>query len=241
MARAKPSKKKPAPKKASKPAAKKPVKAAAKAKSAAKKPAKKGAKKVTKTAKARKVQPIRATEAEILEVEYEDDEDDEDGDDGGSLDEILEVLACPPGTADQLCEVCEEGLESIQRNLPHVAAAELVWRERPERAELAAGITALIEELQRHAQALGDLYDRLYPHAQDDAEHEDLDPAEVLDRIRPLLEHHAKMEGAEHTHDHGPGGHDHDHDRHEHADHEHADRADQGDRAEHGEPPLSDN
>ena len=128
------------------------------------------------------------------------------------VDEILEILACPPSTADQMSEVCEDGLEAIQDNLPHVAAAELVWRERPEHAELGSAITALIEELQRHAQVLALIHERLYPLAQDQAEHEDLDLAEVIERIRPLLEHHA--------HDHGDG-HDHDYDHGDGGDHGH--------------------
>lgn len=182
--------------------AKKPAKkAAAKAKKAApKKAAAKAAPKKKKPA----AKPAKRAKAAAQD----------EGDGEQAIVEILEVLACPPSTADEMCEVCEDGIEAVQESLPHVAAAELVWRERPERAELAGAVTQLIEELQRHAQTLGQIYERLYPLSQDQDEHEDLDPAEVLERIRPLLEHHMAMEDAASHHSHG---HDHDHDHpHDH-------------------------
>lgn len=161
---------------------------ATKGKAAKGKPATAAARKAGSAAGKRKATKAKAKAKAAPAIEVEDLTDDD------SAAEMLDILTCPTATADLMCEICEHGIEVVRDVLPHVAAAELVWRGSPEQSELAGLFTSLIEELDRHSEVLGALYDRLQPLVEADAEHGDLDVAEVLVRMKPLLEHHAAME-----------------------------------------------
>lgn len=113
---------------------------------------------------------------------------DDDGDEEPSDTELmLQTLACPSSTADRLSEVCEGAVARIKEDLTGIAAAELVWRKRPERDAIATAVTSLASELERHAEVMLGLYDQFRAIAEDESDHTDLELPDVLERLQPLI------------------------------------------------------
>ena len=100
---------------------------------------------------------------------------------------MLQTLGCPTATADRLAEVCEATVQRMKEDLTGIAAAELVWRKRPEREAVAVAVQGLASELERHAEVMLALYDQFRQIAENDADHSDLEIEDVVDRLRPLL------------------------------------------------------
>jgi len=114
----------------------------------------------------------------------EADEDREPSD----IELMLQTLSCPTMTAERLCEVCAGSIEMVKDDLNGIAAAELVWRERPDRPALASAVQRLAGELERHAETMLALYDEMRGLADDEADHADLEIADVMARLRPMVD-----------------------------------------------------
>jgi hypothetical protein len=148
-----------------KPAAKKqPAKAPAKAKP-----------KAAKAAKAPKVaKPSRKSQDKAV----------------AAVSELISVLACPKSAVNELALSCEHVLDQMDVSCGFARFTATAWANRPGLyAELDPIARALIAEYERHAEALGRLLDRLAPMAEEDehADHEDLEPGDVLERVQPML------------------------------------------------------
>ena len=100
---------------------------------------------------------------------------------------MLQALSCPTSTADRLSEVCEASVLRVKEDLTGIAAAELVWRARPERAALASAVQQLAAEFERHAAVMLSIYDQMRLIAEDESDHNDLEVPDVIDRLRPLI------------------------------------------------------
>ncbi len=100
---------------------------------------------------------------------------------------MLQTLACPVSTAERLAEICEHAVLRVKQDLTGIAAAELVWRKRPEREAVAVAVQGLATELERHGEVMIALYEQLRAIAEDDGEHGDLEIPDVIDRLKPLL------------------------------------------------------
>ncbi len=100
---------------------------------------------------------------------------------------MLQTLACPTSTADRLSELCEAAVLRTKEDLSGIAAADLVWRKRPEREAVSVAIQGLANELQRHGEVMVALYEQLRNIAEDEADHGDLEIPDVIERLRPLL------------------------------------------------------
>ncbi len=101
---------------------------------------------------------------------------------------VLQTLACPTSTADRLSEICESAVLRIKDDLTGIEAATLVWKNRPEREGVGAAAQGLQAELERHATVMLALYDALRAIAEDDDDHDDLELADVVARLKPLLD-----------------------------------------------------
>jgi hypothetical protein len=100
---------------------------------------------------------------------------------------MLQTLACPSSTAERLAEICQDAVMRVKQDLTGIAAAELVWRKRPEREAVAVAVQGLATELERHGEVMVALYEQLRAIAEDDADHGDLEIPDVIDRLKPLL------------------------------------------------------
>jgi hypothetical protein len=100
---------------------------------------------------------------------------------------MLQALSCPTSTADRLSEVCEASVLRVKEDLTGIAAAELVWRARPEGVALATAVQQLAAEFERHAAVMLSIYDQMRVIAENDDDHNDLEIPDVIDRLRPLI------------------------------------------------------
>jgi len=100
---------------------------------------------------------------------------------------MLQTLACPVQTAERLAEICQDAVMRVKQDLTGIAAAELVWRKRPEREAVAVAVQGLATELERHGEVMVALFDQLRAIAEDDGDHGDLEIPDVIDRLKPLL------------------------------------------------------
>lgn len=100
---------------------------------------------------------------------------------------MLQTLACPVQTAERLAEICQDAVMRVKQDLTGIAAAELVWRKRPEREAVAVAVQGLATELERHGEVMVALFDQLRAIALDDGDHGDLEIPDVIDRLKPLL------------------------------------------------------
>jgi hypothetical protein len=142
-----------------------------------KKPVAKKAKPKAKKAKAR-------TNGKAKHVAPVDDDDDSEPSD---TELMLQTLACPVQTAERLAEICQDAVMRVKQDLTGIAAAELVWRKRPEREAVAVAVQGLATELERHGEVMVALFDQLRAIAEDDGDHGDLEIPDVIDRLKPLL------------------------------------------------------
>jgi len=100
---------------------------------------------------------------------------------------MLQTLACPTSTAERLAEICHDAVMRVKQDLTGIAAAELVWRKRPEREAVATAVQGLATELERHGEVMLALFDQLRAIAEDDGDHGDLEISDVIARLKPLL------------------------------------------------------
>lgn len=100
---------------------------------------------------------------------------------------MLQTLACPVQTAERLAEICQDAVMRVKQDLTGIAAAELVWRKRPEREAVAIAVQGLATELERHGEVMVALGEQLRAIAEDDSDHGDLEIPDVIDRLKPLL------------------------------------------------------
>lgn len=100
---------------------------------------------------------------------------------------MLQTLSCPVATAERLAEICYDAVMRVKEDLTGIAAAELVWRKRPEREAVATAVQGLASELERHGEVMLALFEQLRTIAEDDADHGDLEIADVVARLRPLV------------------------------------------------------
>jgi hypothetical protein len=146
-------------------AKKKTAKAKVKAKGKAAKPAKKPAKKAA---------PKKSKRDPAVEA----------------VSELVSVLACPKSVVNELALSTEHVLDQIDVSCGFARFASSTWAARPGIYGTIDEIARdLIAEYERHAEVLGALLDRLAPLAEEDehADHEDLDPMDVLQRVQPML------------------------------------------------------
>jgi hypothetical protein len=140
------------------------------------------AKAIAPKAKAKaKAKPAKAQKIEVIEEREPSD-----------TELMLQTLACPTSTADRLCEVCEGAIHAVKEDLTGIGAAELVWRNRPDREPLGTAVQSLATELARHAEVMLAIYDRLRSIADDETDHADLELEDVMGRLKPML---AEMPG----------------------------------------------
>lgn len=112
----------------------------------------------------------------------------EEGEDEPSDTELmLQTLACPRSTAERLAEICHDAVMRVKQDLTGIAAADLVWRKRPEREAVATAVQGLATELERHGDVMLALFDQLRAIAEDDADHGDLEIPDVIERLKPLI------------------------------------------------------
>jgi hypothetical protein len=107
-----------------------------------------------------------------------------------AVSELISVLACPKSAVNELALSCEHVLDQMDVSCGFARFTATAWANRPGLyAELDPIARALITEYERHAEVLGRLLDRLAPMAEEDehADHEDLDPGDVLSRVQPML------------------------------------------------------
>ena len=104
--------------------------------------------------------------------------------------ELVTVLACPKSAVNELALSCEHVLDQMDVSCGFARFTATTWANRPgQYGEIDNIARALVDEYERHAEALGALLDRLAPLAEEDehADHEDLDPKDVLERVQPML------------------------------------------------------
>ncbi len=107
-----------------------------------------------------------------------------------AVSELVSVLACPKTVVNELALSCENVIEQMDVSCGFARFTSTAWAGRgASYDEIDAVARELIAEYERHAEALGRLLDRLAPLAEegDHADHEDLDPMDVLARIQPML------------------------------------------------------
>lgn len=100
------------------------------------------------------------------------------------------MLACPKSAVNELALSCEHVLDQMDVSCGFARFTATAWANRPGLyAQIDPIARELIAEYERHADALGRLLDRLAPMAEEDehADHEDLDPHDVLERVSPML------------------------------------------------------
>lgn len=111
------------------------------------------------------------------------------GDDAVS--ELISVLACPKSTVNELALSCEHVLDLMDVSCGFARFASSAWANQPgPYAAIAPIARELIAEYERHEEKLAALLDRLAPMAGEDerADHEDLAPKDVFERIQPLFD-----------------------------------------------------
>jgi len=113
-------------------------------------------------------------------------------DDGtvAAVSELISVLACPKSAVNELALSCEHVLDQMDVSCGFARFTASAWANRPGLyAQIDPIARELIAEYERHADALGRLLDRLAPMAEEDehADHEDLEPHDVLERVSPML------------------------------------------------------
>ena len=104
--------------------------------------------------------------------------------------ELISVLACPKSAVNELALSCEHVLDQMDVSCGFARFTATAWANRPGLYEEIDPIAReLIAEYERHAEVLGRLLDRLAPLAEEDehADHEDLDPHDVMQRVQPML------------------------------------------------------
>jgi hypothetical protein len=136
----------------------------------------------TKKQVAKKPKPKAKTTAKPVKKQVEDDEGEP-----SDTELMLQTLACPTSTAERLAEICQDAVMRVKQDLTGIAAAELVWRKRPEREAVATAVQGLATELERHGEVMVALFDQLRAIAEDDSDHGDLEIPDVIDRLKPLL------------------------------------------------------
>lgn len=108
------------------------------------------------------------------------------------LDDLVQdttaTFTCSTKTAQDFAYNCAQPVEDIDLALVYARLAQEIWQGRPGRAEeLVAAITALIEEHERHRDALRALGARFVALGELD-EHEHLDPPEAYrDLVRARI------------------------------------------------------
>ncbi len=137
-----------------------------------------------KTKTKAKAKPGKVTKAKPPKhVEAVEDDEGEPSD----TELMLQTLSCPVSTAERLAEICEDAVMRVKQDLTGIAAAELVWRKRPEREAVAVAVQGLATELERHGEVMVSLHEQLRAIAEDDSDHGDLEIPDVIDRLKPLL------------------------------------------------------
>ncbi len=107
--------------------------------------------------------------------------------------ELVSLVACPRSAVNELALACENTLDSMDMAAGFARFTSAAWSERPGEFGVLDVISRdLVEALERQANVIGAILDRLAPLAGDpdgeeEDDHSDLDPAEVLARLRPLL------------------------------------------------------
>jgi hypothetical protein len=107
-----------------------------------------------------------------------------------AVSELISVLACPKSAVNELALSCEHVLDQMDVSCGFARFTATAWANRPGLyAEIDPIARELIAEYERHAEVLGRLLDRLAPMAEEDehADHEDLDPHDVMERVHPML------------------------------------------------------
>ncbi len=107
-----------------------------------------------------------------------------------AVSELVSVLACPKSAVNELALSCEHVLDQMDVSCGFARFTATTWANRPgQYGEIDPIARALISEYERHAEALSALLDRLAPLAEEDehADHEDLEPHDVLERVQPML------------------------------------------------------
>jgi hypothetical protein len=107
-----------------------------------------------------------------------------------AVSELVSVLACPKSAVNELALSCENVLDQLDVSCGFARFVSIAWAQRPPPyGELDEIAQALVEECERHATVIGGLLDRLAPMAEENehADHEDLDPMDVLERVAPML------------------------------------------------------
>lgn len=154
---------------------------------ARKAPAPKTAKGAGKPSKAKATKPARPTKGKPAAAREADEAAEVQEAEPSDTELMLQTLACPTSTADRLSELCEAAVLRVKEDLTGIAAAELVWRKRPEREAVSVAIQGLATELERHGEVMVALYDQLRNIAEDESDHGDLEIPDVIERLRPLL------------------------------------------------------
>jgi hypothetical protein len=142
----------------------------------------KQAKAKTKSKTKAKAKPVKKA-AKPKRAAVEDDDEHEPSD----AELMLQTLSCPTATADRLAEICAGSVDALHDELGGISAAQLVWRDRPDRQAIGAAVEALVAEIERHAATMLAVYDQLRAVADDESDHDDLQVAEVMERLRPML------------------------------------------------------
>jgi hypothetical protein len=101
--------------------------------------------------------------------------------------ELLENLCCPTATAERVVEVAGLAVEAFTM----LNSASYVWRDQPKQAELQAVIVEMRGLVEANLSAMVQLGERAAALMQAEAEHEDLEPKDVVARLEPMF---AKME-----------------------------------------------
>jgi len=107
-----------------------------------------------------------------------------------AVSELISVLACPKSVVNELALSCEHVLDQMDVSCGFARFTSTTWANRTgQYGEIDPIARELIAEYERHAEALGRLLDRLAPLAEEEehADHEDLDPHDVLERVSPML------------------------------------------------------
>ena len=108
-----------------------------------------------------------------------------------AVSELISVLACPKSAVNELALSAENVLDQMDVACGFARFAASTWAARPRpNGEIEAIARLLIDEYERHAAVLVQLLDRLAPLAEEEehADHDDLDPHDVLERVGPMLE-----------------------------------------------------
>ncbi len=100
---------------------------------------------------------------------------------------ILDDVRCPTSTAQRLSEICNQVIEDALMSFKFLNTANLVWRVEPARTELHGIIEDMRNELERHLAVMVPLLDRAEAVLEEETEHEDLEPEEVVRRLDSML------------------------------------------------------